>query len=263
MLRSPYTPGSGDLPAHIAGRDAEIQEMRERIGAAAVFREWAGAPVVYSALRGLGKTVLLRHAEQEAVRARLLTGRVTCEPGRPVLADLASALRNSAAKADFDTSSRWSGWMSKVQALTVEAGLAGVRGSVELRRSETAPEQQVHWSQFAELVVDLLELGREAGRPGLALLVDETQEAPLEDLRSLAYLAQDFAGDGVPVVVLMGGLPQLPELFATAASFAERFSYRTLVPLSPAQVAQALTEPADSVGVHWDGDAVDYVAEAS
>src|ERR1700759_4507002 len=53
----PYTPGSGRSPEYLAGRDEDLEEFRilvERIGKGLGERS-----IVYSGLRGVGKTVLL------------------------------------------------------------------------------------------------------------------------------------------------------------------------------------------------------------
>src|SRR6202049_174785 len=54
---NPYTPGAGRRPPTLAGRDGDIENFRsviERLGAGAYERS-----LIYSGLRGVGKTVLL------------------------------------------------------------------------------------------------------------------------------------------------------------------------------------------------------------
>jgi hypothetical protein len=55
--KNPYTPGAGRKPDKLAGRDEDLRDFRvlvERLGDGAYERS-----VVYSGLRGVGKTVLL------------------------------------------------------------------------------------------------------------------------------------------------------------------------------------------------------------
>src|SRR5947209_20282059 len=54
---NPYTPGAGRKPPTLAGRDGELEDFRfliERLGAGGYERS-----IIYSGLRGVGKTVLL------------------------------------------------------------------------------------------------------------------------------------------------------------------------------------------------------------
>jgi hypothetical protein len=70
----PYAPGSGRLPGYLAGRDEDLEEFRvlvDRIGGGLGERS-----IVYSGLRGVGKTVLLtRSAARRTSPA--------CRPVRP------------------------------------------------------------------------------------------------------------------------------------------------------------------------------------
>ena len=53
----PYTPGSGRPPGYLAGRDADLEEFEVLIQR--VRRRVGERSIIYSGLRGVGKTVLL------------------------------------------------------------------------------------------------------------------------------------------------------------------------------------------------------------
>src|SRR6202049_59975 len=64
---NPYTPGAGRRPPTLAGRDGDIENFRsviERLGAGAYERS-----LIYSGLRGVGKTVLLMELDVLASEA--------------------------------------------------------------------------------------------------------------------------------------------------------------------------------------------------
>jgi hypothetical protein len=255
MIRSPYTPGPGDVPAVIAGRDEELTAIRERLGGVALFGQSAGSPLVFAALRGLGKTVLLRDAEDTARSKGFVTAWATGEPGRPLLFDLAASLVRSARELGASRSQRLLEWAESVRAIN---GAAGADLAPHARVIEA-----VDRGAFVDLVSELAELVRDEGLAGIAVLVDELQEAPQSDLRGLAYAAQDFSGTNQPVAMFMGGLPTLPERLSSVASFAERFAFRGLGPLEPEDARLALVKPAESEGVDWEPEAEQLVLAAS
>lgn len=118
---------------------------------------------------------------------------------------------------------------------------------------------------FARLLTETAALARQESRPGLAVLVDELQEAGEQDLRAFAYAAQELAGspERPPVVIIGAGLPSLPDRLIAAASFAERFTYADLGVLDPGAAAEALIRPAEAAGVRWSSGAADAVLTAA
>ena len=63
---NPYTPGAGRKPPSLAGRDGDLegfQALVERLGTGAYERS-----LIYSGLRGVGKTVLLMEFDVLATR---------------------------------------------------------------------------------------------------------------------------------------------------------------------------------------------------
>jgi hypothetical protein len=53
----PYTPGSGRIPGYLAGRDPDLEEFQ--VLTHRVSRGLSERSIIYSGLRGVGKTVLL------------------------------------------------------------------------------------------------------------------------------------------------------------------------------------------------------------
>ena len=109
---------------------------------------------------------------------------------------------------------------------------------------------------LASLLQSAAQAAREKDHAGLVLLLDEFQETPTEQLVVLANAIQDATkAPGTPLVVFAAGLPITPELVMEAASFTERFDFRTLSRLDEAEAERALLEPATALGVRWAVDA--------
>ena len=65
MLKiNPYRPGAGLMPSYIAGRDDDIQEVKQIFEALTM--EVPARSIIYSGLRGVGKTVLINKLEEIA-----------------------------------------------------------------------------------------------------------------------------------------------------------------------------------------------------
>ncbi|MCL2780536.1 MAG: hypothetical protein FWD74_03425, partial [Actinomycetia bacterium] len=80
----------------------------------------------------------------------------------------------------------------------------------------------------------------------------------------IANAIQDaLATTAVPLAVFAAGLPNSPEVVMAAASFTERFDFRTLGPLDHAAAERALLEPALAQRVTWQTAAASAVLDAA
>jgi len=261
---NPYRPGAGDVPPVVAGRELELIELHGRLGTAASYGHFPGPPLLFAAPRGLGKTTLLQLARRDAEQGGFVTAFAAADPDTSLLIVLAQSIAEAAATAGLARGDRWSRWRERLAALSVEVSLTG---GVKLAAAmnQPAPEQPPDRVAFTRLLGETATLARQEDRPGLAILVDELQEAREQDLRAFAYAAQELAGspDRPPVVIVGAGLPSLPDRLIAAASFAERFTYAELRILSPAAAAEALIRPAEALRVTWTREAADAVLDAA
>lgn len=82
-----------------------------------------------------------------------------------------------------------------------------------------------------------------AGR-GWILLIDEVQYLSDSDLSALIVALHRIAQEGLPVLLVGAGLPQIARLAGEAKSYAERlFLYPAVGALDPASAAQAIEKP--------------------
>ena len=99
---------------------------------------------------------------------------------------------------------------------------------------------------------------------GVALALDEAQLVERQDLRRLLAGVHRCSQDGLPLWCVLAGLPNLVGIVAKAATYAERmFTVGALGPLTPGQVAAAVAEPAEELGVAWAPAALGAVADRS
>ncbi|MFY0408951.1 ATP-binding protein [Solicola sp. PLA-1-18] len=259
-MRSPFTPG--ELPSVLAGRDQELERLRRDLGQVATFGRLAGRPSLFSAPRGIGKTSLLRTIQREAEQVGFVTAWVSAREDQPLVPELARAVAAGVVRAGLGAGEGLQRWRDRLASFKVELGVPGVRVGAEFHASGGSGPVDV---TLEALVSDSSRLARDQGRAGLVVLIDELQAAASADLRTFAYAVQHLQGESrdAPAAWLGAGLPALPERLMEAATFAERFDYRTLARLTPTGTRDALEAPATAVGVRWQSDALDRAVRAA
>ncbi len=86
-VRNPFAPGAGTPPPELAGRDALLDSLRVALERTRIGRPAKSAMLV--GLRGVGKTVLLDRARDEAEALGIHTIRMEAPEGRSLPALLA------------------------------------------------------------------------------------------------------------------------------------------------------------------------------
>ncbi len=188
--RSPFRPGRGTLPPYLAGRLAERALIREQLEILAE-RDAPSSDIVLYGPRGNGKTALLLWARREAeglgVDVLRFSGAET--PSLETLARLTS------------TMPPWLRWLGTVS--------LGRVGSVQLKDRTWRQERAI--------------LARRARKRPTLLAVDEAHMLGAEAGRVLLNAVQHLQGDGLPVMLILAGTPDLPRHLGTiGASFWDR-----------------------------------------
>lgn len=263
-VRNPYAPGAGRPPAALVGREAQLTAWDVALRRVQAGRD-AQSIVLYG-LRGVGKTVLLSRFARLARERGWIVAQVEGRTGASLrdgvgealhddLVDLArpgvgkrvlKALRTALSfKASYDAAGTWTFGVD----LNDADGGGADTGAFE--------------SDFGKLLRDLAGAAEDRG-VGVAVLVDEAQDLPLDELVALCSIIHAVNQRQDRLVLALAGLPSLPRKLAEAKSYAERlFSYHEVGPLSDQDAAAALTSPAESEGVGWEASAVSLVVEAA
>ncbi len=259
-VTNPYSPGAGRPPAALVGREAQLSAWATAIARVQAGRD-AQSIALYG-LRGVGKTVLLSRFSRMARDLDWVVAQIEAKPGNSMRDLIGEALRDElielarpglgrrvltalktylSFKASYDTNGTWSFGLDLKDA---EGGGAD-SGAFE--------------PDLGKLLRDLCGAAEERG-VGVALLIDEAQDLPNEELVALCSILHGATQRQERLVVALAGLPSLPRKLAEAKSYAERqFSFHVIDALSEADAADALINPALDEGAQWDPDAVDHV----
>jgi hypothetical protein len=260
-VRNPYAPGAGRPPTALVGRAPELDAWSIALQRVEAGRD--AQSVAMFGLRGVGKTVLLGRFARMARQHGWMTAQLEAKSGRSMrdmlgeafhddLVDLARpgvgervrrALKTALSfKASYDSAGAWTFGLD----LTGATGGGADTGSFE--------------SDLGKLLRDLSGAAHEQG-VGVAVLIDEAQDLPTEELIALCAVIHSANQRGDRLVVAVAGLPSLPRKLAEAKSYAERlFGFHEVGALTPQAAAEALTEPAQAERVAWHPAAARLVA---
>ena len=235
-IANPFSPNAGSRPPELAGRDAVFEDVRVFLGRLPLCRSVQS--ILFTGLRGVGKTVLLNEIVHMAERqGNVLPVYLEASENRPLGEMLASPLRMALLKLD-----RMKGAKVKVR-----RGLAGLRnfvGTIEL------------FSAVAEAAADR--------KMGVVLLVDEVQYVSAGEFGALVMAMHRMQQRGLPLAMAGAGLPILPGLAGEAKSYAERlFTYPVVGALSEAESVRAVRTPFAEAGVRVSDDAAAMVYRRS
>jgi hypothetical protein len=264
-VSNPYSPGAGNPPPELAGREKLREQVRVAI--ARIRRGNAAKSVLMVGLRGVGKTVLLDRMRTDAEQAGAYTVRMEAPENRSLPALLAPQLRLVLLR------------LSRVEAAKKLArrglrALAGFAKALKVKYSDIEvgldfdPEPGL--ADNGDLEVDLAalleEVGLAARNAGTAvvLFIDELQYLHNDQFAALISALHRCAQSNLPLTLVGAGLPQLRGFAGNAKSYAERlFSFPMIGALSPAEAELAIVKPAHNEGVDFTPEAVAKIVSAT
>lgn len=228
----------------LAGRGAEMAAARQRLDAVASGGKFAPG-LFFLAPRGLGKTALLEEIGSFAAERNFVVAAATAGTGQELVDVITSAIRRELSKAPQELRQRVAEVLAR---LSVTLSVPGVQLGV----SAPPGGQDQGLLTFAAALHELSTAVREAGYAGVAIIVDEIQQATKESLSQLLPALQELGGRAFnsPVAFFAAGVVSTPRTLAAVYGFAERFEYRMLERLDDVSAAIAFHANSDS-DVEW------------
>jgi hypothetical protein len=214
-------------------------------------------------LRGVGKTVLLNEMERIAILDGYRTVFIEAHENKSFAHLLTPHLRKL-----FFELNRIAGIGHKArQGLAVLKSFIGAikvsMGEIEIGL-DIEPEKGTADSGDIEVDLPVLfcalaEAALESNTP-VALLIDEIQYLSQPELSALIMSMHKMQQRQFPIVLMGAGLPILPGLAGASKSYAERlFSFPDIGPLSEADTAKALQDPAKNAHALFEQNALQEI----
>jgi hypothetical protein len=250
-IANPYAPGAGTPPPALVGRDRVLETADIAIRRLRAQR--SSQHIMLTGLRGIGKTVLLAKLAAVAEHVGYRVIRIEAVGGDDTIRTFLRQARRV-----LDGLDR-SGPVARALRSIDSVSLTVLGTGVAVDRVDGTPDRDA----LADVVIDL-GAAAAAHDLGVMIAIDEAQLLGDHDLRRLLAGVHRCSQDALPVACVLAGLPNLVGDAARAATYAERmFTVADLGPLTPEQVASAVSVPADELGVAWSHDAIDAVVDRS
>ncbi|NEG69148.1 AAA family ATPase [Bifidobacterium choloepi] len=254
---NPFVPGAGRDPVNLAGREEELDAVKRMIVRAK--NDLTDQGLVFSGLRGVGKTVLLLRCLSLVREAELLGAYIesTGNKERDMQAIVTSIQKAVVQERDHELRTALIETLKRIQSVAVE--LAGFKLSLSplaSEESDTSEEFQL------ELTIEELCNDLKARHSAFFLFVDELQEMDESLMGTLITIQHRMGQQDLPFYIIAAGLPDLPGALSRSRSYAERlFRYYELGRLTDEQTRQCLVTTTQDVGASFSPDALDELVK--
>ncbi len=250
-IKNPFSPGAGNRPPELAGRDELLKRALLALGRIKAGKSERSPLMV--GLRGVGKTVLLVEIRKKAEAAGYKTMMVEAQEGLPLARLLLPGLRKLLLSMD---TGKALGEKVKRGFRVLKSLLSNIKvavGEVEFRL-DSPPEKgaadsgQLE-SDLADVFVAIGEAAVENGTAA-AIIMDELQYLKEAELSALIMAVHKISQEKLPLILVGAGLPQLAGNTGRAKSYAERlFVFPQVGALKEEDAGIALQEPVRAEGV--------------
>jgi hypothetical protein len=259
-MESPYRPGFGVRPAVFVGRERVLARASAELTRVANSGHAAPAVTLFTGPRGLGKTVTLDAIAVEAQRRGFVPCWVPLDSVSDNVQLLAARVAEAVSPLGARSGGAWDAFRRRLASLSLEVN-AGIIKITSGPDAAGRPDRTASRQALGDVLVKAAQIAVGHRQTGVAVFIDEFQEAPHNQLVVLCNAIQDVLTSQTmpPIVFFAAGLPNTPDKVMAAASFTERFNFRTLDRLDRDDAERALIEPCIPLGVTWDADAADAV----
>lgn len=257
-LSNPFSPGAGSPPPELVGRGSLLDDARVLL--VRTKRGLSEKSMLFTGLRGVGKTVLLNEIRKSSKSEGYLALAIEAHENKPLGPLLAAQLRpllfdldrmagagNLAKRALGVLRSFISAIKIEVHDVTIGLDIEPLHGAADSGDIEV---------DLPNLVVAVGEAARERGA-AIGLFIDEIQYFNQRELGALIMAMHRVQQDRLPIVLLGAGLPILPALAGESKSYAERlFSFADIGALAQVDSNRALQDPAQKAGASFEPQAL-------
>ena len=237
---NPFMPGAGMQPPELVGRERDLEIVDRMIARTKLNNLDRG--IIFSGLRGVGKTVLLVKLQEMAAGKNMLTAKIESS-GNPDddYEAIFHEINLAAMKIHLvgGLKKRLGDVISNIKSMSF--GAFGLSASISRESSAQTSENPFK----LELLIESITTELRKSNSGLYLFIDELQEMADEPLGTLMSIQHKMGQKSLPFYIIGAGLPNLPGVLSKSRSYAERlFEYRTIGQLSDADAAEGFQKPA-------------------
>ncbi len=259
---NPYRPGAGLMPTYLAGRDEDIENITQMF--LALTMNIPTQSVIFSGLRGVGKTVLINRLQKIAEDKDIFCRHIEVEERNDFISQIAACsqafLRKVSAKEKFRNLIQKP--LDAIKALVISFDPNDNTFSLSLQEKELYSSTNLTQS-LTEVFITIGETAYKTEIP-ICFFIDEIQYMKPEELGSLIAALHRTNQLGYPVMIIGAGLPKIYKMLSDEKSYSERlFLYKEIGFLTGEQAKRAIEEPAKKFGVFYSDSAIDKIVNVT
>ena len=252
---NPYRPGAGLMPTYLAGRDEDIDNIEQMF--IALTMNVPTQSVIFSGLRGVGKTVLINKLQKIAEDEDIFCKHIEVEERNDFISQIATCsqafLRKVSAKEKFKNLIQKP--LDAIKALVVSFDPNDNTFSLSLQERELYKSTNLTQS-LTEVFTTIGETAYKSEIP-ICFFIDEIQYMKATELGSLIAALHRTNQLGYPVMIIGAGLPKIYKMLSDEKSYSERlFLYKEIGSLTGEQSRKAIEEPAKKFGISYTDEAI-------
>ena len=252
---NPYRPGAGLMPTYLAGRDEDINNIEQMFDALRM--NIPTQSVIFSGLRGVGKTVLINRLQKIAQDKDIFCKHIEVEERNDFISQIAacsqSFLRKISTKEKFLKLIQKS--LDAVKSLVISFDPNENTFSLSVQERELYKSTNLTQS-LTDVFTALGETALSSETP-ICFFIDEIQYMKQAELGALIAALHRTNQLGYPIMVVGAGLPKIYKMLSDEKSYSERlFYYKEIDSLTDEQADKAIREPAKKVNVCYTDEAV-------
>lgn len=255
---NPYRPGAGLMPTYLAGRDEDIQTVEQMF--IALTMNIPTQSIIFSGLRGVGKTVLINKLQKIAEDKDIFCKHIEVEDRDDFISQIVTCSQSFLRK--VSTKEKFKHLIQKpldaLKALTVSFDPNDNTFSMSLQERELYTSTNLTQS-LTDVFTTIGETAYKSETP-ICFFIDEIQYMKAKELGSLIAALHRSNQLGYPVMMIGAGLPKIYKMLSDEKSYSERlFFYKEIGALTDGQSKNAIIIPAQKFGVTYSEDAIEEI----
>lgn len=257
---NPYRPGAGLMPVYIAGRDEDIQNVSQMFDALTM--DIPTQSIIFSGLRGVGKTVLINKLQSIAEEKGIFCKHIEIEERNDFISQIAECsqafLRTVSAKEKFKHLIQKP--LEAIKSLVVSFNPEDNSFSLSMQDRELYVSNNLTQT-LTEVFSTIGETAQKTETP-ICFFIDEIQYMKQNQLGSLIAALHRANQLGYPIMIIGAGLPKIYKMLSDEKSYSERlFMYKKIDSLTDEQSEKAIEEPAKKFNIIYAHEATNKIVE--
>jgi len=257
---NPYRPGAGLMPTYIAGRDEDIKNVEQMFEALKM--NIPAQSIIFSGLRGVGKTVLINKLQGIAEEKEIFCRHIEVESRNDFISQIATCsqafLRKVSTKEKFKHLIQKP--LDAIKSLNISFNPNDSTVSFSLQEKELYSSNNLTQS-LTEVFVTIGETAYKTETP-ICFFIDEIQYMKQNELGALIAAVHRVNQLGYPMMIVGAGLPKIYKMLSEEKSYSERlFMYKEIGSLSEEQSRKAIEEPAKKFKVSYTKEAIEKIID--